>query len=80
MQLWTTQPQIDPADLGRIGAPTLVMAGDGDHITTAHTVAIARAIPGAQLAIVPGARHMVIEHRPALVNQLLREFLGGAGT
>lgn len=77
MHLWETEPRIDPADLGRIGAPTLVLAGDGDVITTEHTLSIARAIPGAQLCIVPGAGHMVTEQRPALVNAVVHAFLAG---
>lgn len=77
MRLWTTEPQIDPDDLGRITAPTLVLAGDADVITTAHTLTIARSIPGAQLCLVPGAGHMVTEQRPAVVNLVLHEFLAG---
>jgi pimeloyl-ACP methyl ester carboxylesterase len=75
MQLWRSEPQIDPVALGRIAAPTLVLAGDGDSITTAHTTLNARSIPGAQLCIVPGAGHMVTLERPELVNLLLRDFL-----
>jgi pimeloyl-ACP methyl ester carboxylesterase len=75
MQLWRSEPQIDPVALGRIAAPTLVLAGDGDSITTAHTTLIARSIPGAQLCIVPGAGHMVTLERPELVSLLLRDFL-----
>jgi pimeloyl-ACP methyl ester carboxylesterase len=78
MQLWTTEPHIDPAQLARITVPTLVMAGDRDMVTTAHTTTMARSIAGAQLCIVPGAGHMVTEQRPALVNIVLREFLAGA--
>jgi pimeloyl-ACP methyl ester carboxylesterase len=75
--LWRAEPHIDPATLSRIVAPTMIMAGDRDSIRTSHTVDIAAAIPGAQLAILPGAGHMVMEDRSAVVNQLIEEFLEG---
>lgn len=73
--MWRVEPQIDAASLSAVRAPTLVLAGQHDSIRTDHTIAIAQAIPGAQLAIVPGAGHMVMEDRSTVVNLLLREFL-----
>jgi pimeloyl-ACP methyl ester carboxylesterase len=75
MTMWQSEPQIAPASLAAITAPTLVLAGQHDSIRTDHTLEIARTVPGAQLAIVPGAGHMVMEERPAAVNLLLGEFL-----
>jgi pimeloyl-ACP methyl ester carboxylesterase len=75
MTMWQSEPQIAPASLAAITAPTLVLAGQHDSIRTDHTLEIARSVPGAQLAIVPGAGHMVMEERPAVVNLLLGEFL-----
>ncbi|PUA79084.1 alpha/beta hydrolase [Nocardioides currus] len=77
--MWQVEPQIDPADLARVGAPTLVLAGDRDSIPTTHTVGIARAVPGAQLCIVPGAGHLVIREKPDLVNRAIEDFLAGLG-
>jgi pimeloyl-ACP methyl ester carboxylesterase len=77
MTMWRSQPQIDPASLASITAPTLVMAGQHDSIRTDHTLEIARSVPGAQVAIVPGASHLVMEERPAVVNLLIAEFLAG---
>ncbi len=79
MAMWTSQPQIDPASLAAVRAPTLVLAGQHDSIRTDHTLAIAGAIPGAQVAVVPGAGHTVMEERPAVVNLLLTEFLSSVG-
>jgi pimeloyl-ACP methyl ester carboxylesterase len=56
-------------------APTLVMAGDHDVVRLDHTALIAARIPGAQLAVVPDASHMLMLERPEVVNLLLREFL-----
>lgn len=74
-ELWTTQPQILVADLDRITAPTLVMAADRDVIAHEHTLAIARGVRGARLAIVPGTSHMLVAERPALVAALVRSHL-----
>jgi pimeloyl-ACP methyl ester carboxylesterase len=75
MTMWQSEPQIAPASLAAITAPTLVLAGQHDSIRTDHTLEIARSVPGAQLAIVPGAGHMVMQERAAVVNLLLGEFL-----
>ncbi len=75
VRLWTSEPRIDPADLARVTAPTLVMSGDRDTIRPDHSLLIASSIPGAQLCIVPGTTHHLIAERPALVSALIREFL-----
>lgn len=75
--MWTSQPQIPAASLAAVAAPTLVMAGQHDSIRTDHTLEIARSIPDAQVAIVPGASHLLMDERPALVNLLIAEFLAG---
>ena len=79
-RLWRDEPQILPASLAAITAPTMVMAGDRDSIRVEHTVGIAGAIPRAQLCIVPDASHMVMIERPSLVNQIVREFLDAASS
>lgn len=80
MSMWQAEPQIAAESLAGVTVPTLVLAGQRDSIRTDHTLEIAHAIPGAQLAIVPGAGHMVMEERSAVVNLLLCEFLASAGT
>lgn len=75
VHMWETEPAIDPAELSAIALPVLVMAGDIDMIAPAHTALIHGSIPGAQLAIVPGASHMLVRERPALVGHLVQEFL-----
>jgi pimeloyl-ACP methyl ester carboxylesterase len=76
--MWQTEPHIDPTTLASVRAPTLVLAGERDSIRTDHTIGIARAIRGGQVGIVPGAGHMVMQERPALVNLILSEFLASA--
>jgi pimeloyl-ACP methyl ester carboxylesterase len=73
--MWDTQPDIDPASLGRIRCPVLVMAADRDVISLGHTVSIRDAIPGARLCVVPGATHMLLAQRPDVVSAGLRGLL-----
>ena len=73
--LWTSEPGIDPSSLRSITAPTLVMSGDRDSIRPDHSLLIASSIPGARLAIVPGASHGLVAEHPELVSQLIRGFL-----
>ena len=49
-----SQPTLTPDDLATISVPVLVMAGDDDVATLAHTCSMYEAIPEGQLAIVPG--------------------------
>lgn len=51
------------------------MAGDDDLMTLEHTTALYRAIPDAELAVVPGASHLVPLEKPALVNRLILDHL-----
>lgn len=61
------------ADLARISAPTLVLAGEHDTVTGPDRAAeIAAGISGAVLATVPGAGHLANQEQPDLVNDWLR--------
>ena len=70
-----TEPRIDPAALGTITAPTLVIAGDHDLIRDEHTLLIFHHIPNSQLAIIPGATHMVPYDDAPLFNGIVARFL-----
>jgi pimeloyl-ACP methyl ester carboxylesterase len=63
------------ADLGRITAPTLVMAGDDDLVSVEHEEAMRAAVQDGQLAIVPGASHGLPLEKPDLVARLILDFL-----
>lgn len=73
--LWRDQPNYTEADLGRIRAKVLIAAGEHDVIRPDHTEALAHAIPGATLWIVPGGSHSVMQEQPELVNRRVLEFL-----
>lgn len=75
IDMWRTQPTLTTEDLAGVRASTLVMAGDDDLMTLEHTIALYRAIPDAELAIVPGASHLVPLEKPELVNRLILDHL-----
>ena len=58
-----------------IASPTLVMIGDSDFVRPEHAVEMFRLLPHAQLAIVPGADHGVLDQRPEWVRSMLEAFL-----
>jgi pimeloyl-ACP methyl ester carboxylesterase len=73
-------PDLDLADLGKLTMPVLVMQGDDDAVRLEHSVEVAKALPNAQLAVVPGASHGLPLEKPGLVNQLLLDFLADEQT
>jgi pimeloyl-ACP methyl ester carboxylesterase len=75
LHLWRTEPDLAVDALRDLAVPTLVLQGDDDIVTLEHGVAMARAIPDAQLAVVPGTSHTVPYEKPALVAQLFLDFL-----
>jgi pimeloyl-ACP methyl ester carboxylesterase len=59
-----------------ITAPTLVMTGEDDHGNSpAMSRAIAAEIPGSELVILPGLRHMALAEAPELFNAKLLAFM-----
>ena len=73
--LWLTPVVIAPADLKRIQAPALVIAGDHDFVSIEETVEIWRGLPHAQLLILPDTGHGTLQTRPDMVNQVIDDFL-----
>jgi pimeloyl-ACP methyl ester carboxylesterase len=63
------------AELGSITAPTLLVFGDHDFIRLDHAVQMHELIPGAQLAVLPGATHMGVLRRADLIVPLVTGFL-----
>jgi pimeloyl-ACP methyl ester carboxylesterase len=74
-RLWLNEPTITREELGKISAPTLVMAGDREAIPTEHTLELFRSIKGAHLCIIPGATHFLMSEKPEMVNRAILEFL-----
>jgi pimeloyl-ACP methyl ester carboxylesterase len=68
------QPHIPLTDLTTITIPTLVMAADRDVIRDEHTLSMFHAIPKSQLAIFPGATHMIPMQDPTRFNKTVLDF------
>lgn len=78
------QPQWHEAQvekwLRRVDVPTLVLWGDGDRVLpVAHGHALAGAIGGAALEILPGCGHMLHLEQPARFAASVARFIGGQG-
>jgi 3-oxoadipate enol-lactonase len=66
------------ADLGRITAPTLVIAGAEDPATPPeHAETIVAAVQGARLEIVADASHVATLEQPATIGALITAHLAG---
>jgi pimeloyl-ACP methyl ester carboxylesterase len=74
LDLLGNQPHIPLTDLAAITVPTLVMAADRDVIRDEHTLSIFHALPKSQLAIFPGATHMIPAQDPARFNRTVLDF------
>ena len=74
-RLWLTQPNYTPAELHTIECPTLVAVGDHDLPQLEHTLELMRAIPHAQLCVIPGATHAVLYERADLADEIVEQFL-----
>jgi pimeloyl-ACP methyl ester carboxylesterase len=69
------EPRLEVDDLAAVGSRTLVMLGDDDEVVIEHGVACYRAIPDAELAVIPGTSHGLLHEKPELCNSMLLEFL-----
>ena len=75
LETWKCEPNLTTDDLAKIQCPVLVLAGDDDVIDHSHTVDFFEALPFAQLAIIPGASHIVMKDKPELTQAVIADFL-----
>ncbi len=69
-------PALTVGDLRSIVTPSLLMFADGEgEVRVEHIHAMHRALPNAQLAIVPGTGHGLLADKPDLCNRLIVDFL-----
>jgi pimeloyl-ACP methyl ester carboxylesterase len=69
------EPTLTADDLGTIPCRTLVMLGDDDEVRLEHGIALYRALPDAELAVIPGTSHGLLVEKPDLCNTMLVDFL-----
>ncbi len=72
--LMVNEPNISPAELSKITAPTLVICGKRDMIKESHTKEIAANIPSAKLSIIKG-NHFIANKKAAAFNKEVDAFL-----
>ena len=68
------EPHITLAQLHTIQAPSLIMCGDHDLISIAHTVLIYQNIPHANLWVVPNSGHGTLREHTDDFNRLVDDF------
>jgi pimeloyl-ACP methyl ester carboxylesterase len=69
------EPTLTLADLAKISCRTLVMFGDDDEVPLEHAVAMYRALPNAELAILPGTSHGLLVEKAIVCNWMIVDFL-----
>jgi pimeloyl-ACP methyl ester carboxylesterase len=74
-EMHTREPTLSPDDLRQVRSRTLIMLGDDDEVRLEHAIAMYRAIPDAELMIVPGTSHGLLVEKPGLCNDVIVTFL-----
>ena len=75
-KLFLTEPNITADQLSSIKTPTLVFDGENEeYIRIDHVKEIAKAIPNAQLVLMPNAGHEAPVEKPAEFNKIVLDFL-----
>lgn len=70
-----TEPVLTVEDLSRVTSRTLVMQGDDDEVALEHALALYRALPHGELAVIPGTSHGLLAEKPGLCNSIILDFL-----
>ena len=70
------EADLSEEQLAAVPNRTLVMCGDDDVARLENTVALYRALPDSELAVIPGGSHCALLEKPELCTALVREFLG----
>jgi pimeloyl-ACP methyl ester carboxylesterase len=74
-KIWEHEPDISMKELSEIQCPVLVVSGDDDVITLAHTQELYEALALGQLAVLPGTSHGLVKEKPELFNAIMMQFL-----
>jgi pimeloyl-ACP methyl ester carboxylesterase len=71
------EPRLTNAQLHALVCPTLVMLGDDDQVRVEHAVEMYGSLSDAELCVVPGTSHGLLNEKPDLCARLLADFLAG---
>jgi pimeloyl-ACP methyl ester carboxylesterase len=75
LEMDAREPTLTQAELGGISSRALVMFGDDDVVNLQHMISTYEGIPNAELAIVPGTSHFLLQEKPELCNAIIFDFL-----
>lgn len=73
IKLMVYNPHISIDNLRKVDVPVMLMVGDRDAIKLEHTIEIFKALPNANLCILPGTTHFISSERPEQVIYWLKE-------
>jgi pimeloyl-ACP methyl ester carboxylesterase len=74
-QMAKLEPDLAQSELSKVASRTLVMFSDDDLMSLEHVVAMYDGIPNAELAVVPGTSHFLLQEKPELCNTIIVDFL-----
>ncbi len=74
-ELSAREPAYTALEIGAVKQRTLVMVADDDIVSLEHSLEFYRALPSAELAVVPGTSHFLLQEKPALCNAIILDFL-----
>ncbi len=78
-ELWLRDPYITDAELSQIQMPVLLIAGDSHDIRVEHLLGVRASLSEAQLCILPGASHAILQEKPHLLVTIFEDFLCPTG-
>ena len=74
--MWATEPNFTPEQLGEIRTPILILDGEEEEaIATEHTLEMAGMIPSAELLLMPGTGHFAMWEQPDEFNRIVLDYL-----
>jgi len=73
-EVWATEPNMTPEELGTITCPVLVVNGDDEPFDPHHGIDLYQALPDGRLAIIPGAPHATHKIKPHLLIPIIQDF------
>jgi pimeloyl-ACP methyl ester carboxylesterase len=75
-KMWLEPVYVTPEQIQSIQAPTLIIAGDRDHNNrTDRFVDLYHSLPQAELGLIPGCGHVVLDCNPRLTIEMVVGFL-----
>lgn len=73
--MWTSSPNYTVEDVRKVTAHTLIINGDHEDMPLEHTVSLYKALPNANLFVVPDGNHYSLEEKPDLLNTVILDFM-----